>query len=109
MPCPRFLPDAGCDAQPDVVVDADVIRVACRRGYARESCGHAAQVEADAAQFLIRSHGEGVIEVAWSLERNHHPVAVGVIGIATGYVARTTLEYQAAALASEYLRKTGKA
>jgi hypothetical protein len=66
-------------------------------------------IEADAVQFLIRSHQEGVIEVAWSLERNHHPVAIGVIAIAPGCVAQSTLECQAHALASEYLRKTGKA
>jgi hypothetical protein len=66
-------------------------------------------VEADAAQFLIRSHDGGVIEVAWSLERNHHPLAVGLIEIAAGCVVQTTLERQAHALASEYLRKTGKA
>jgi hypothetical protein len=109
VPCPRFVPDAGCDSQPGVVVDADLVRVACRRGYARDCCTYAALVEADAAQFLIRSHDGGVIEVAWSLERNHHPLAVGLIEIAAGCVVQTTLERQAHALASEYLRKTGKA
>ena len=42
---------------------------------------HAAQSDADAFRFLIKSNRDGVVEVAWSSERNHHPVAVGTLTV----------------------------
>ncbi|MES1260378.1 MAG: hypothetical protein ABUS49_01485 [Acidobacteriota bacterium] len=110
MPCPLFLPDsASCEAQPGAVVPADVIRRCCEQGYARHVCPHAAASEADAARFLIRAERNGTIEVAWSLERNHHPVATGTLAIDASQAASgTPLERQAHALAAEYLRRTGR-
>ncbi len=90
-----------------------MLRRACLPGYARAICPHAAALEADAVRLLVRSHQGPIIAIAWSLERNHHPVAVGVVEINTAEVhtegpASTTLERQAKALVSEYLRRTGQ-
>jgi hypothetical protein len=90
------------------VIDPDFIRRGCRRGYARHICTDAAQIEPDASQCLIKAHYDHVIQVAWSLERNHHPVAVGLIEIAAGVTPQTALEHQAHALASQYLTNTGQ-
>ena len=111
MPCPLFLSDTGvCEAQPDAVIPSAKRIEACTRGYARHICPHAAAIPEDAAQFLIRSHQPGgIVEIAWSLESNHHPVSVGSITLAPGQLPQTTLEHQAHALASEYLRKTANA
>lgn len=109
VPCPLFLPDTqACEAQPGAVIPGDMIRRCCNQGYAREECPPAATSPADAARYLIKSDRNGVIEVAWSLERDHHPVAVGTIAIAVSNAPATTLERQAYALASEYLRRTGR-
>jgi hypothetical protein len=86
MPCPFFLPgpDDGsrndgvtsgcCAAQPAKPLAATFIRDACFAGYARAFCPQAAVSDMDAARFLIRKD----TLVSWALEREHHPVAVGV-------------------------------
>jgi hypothetical protein len=81
----------------------------CNRGYARASCGRAAQAEADAFRFLIRANSGGVVEVAWSSERNHHPVAVGNLNVnASDSIAESRpLERQARACVDAYFRQTG--
>ena len=58
----------------------------------------------DAAQFLVKSDQAGVVEIAWSLERDHHPVAVGVMAIPPDFKGVTPLEIQARALAEAYIR-----
>jgi hypothetical protein len=84
----------------------DKLRVCCNRGYARGVCASAAIAEADAVQFLIRSDRDGVIEVAWSLERNHHPVAVGQVNFSPGQSpGQTVLEQQALAFSAAYLQR----
>src|SRR5579863_8150105 len=94
MPCPLFLPaspltgftnlDGGeCAAQPDTLIPVDTLRRCCNAGYARAACAHAAQSDADAFQFLIKSNSDRVAAVAWSIERNHHPVAVGTMAVET--------------------------
>jgi hypothetical protein len=113
VPCPLFLPDqsfgdyyAGhCSAEPETVIATDKLRSCCNRGYARGTCAHAATAEADAAQYLIQSDRDGVIEVAWSLERNHHPVAVGVMAVLPGQTGATPRERQALALVAAYLNQ----
>ena len=65
---------------------------------------------ADAARFLVKSDRDGIVEVAWSLERNHHPVAVGTLEIASGPITGTEdpLECQARACAGLILRRVGR-
>ncbi len=41
-------------------------------------CQCAATLHADAVQFIVKAEIEGVMQIAWSLERDHHPVAVGL-------------------------------
>jgi hypothetical protein len=78
----------------------DKLRRCCNCGYARATC------EADAVQFLIKSDRDGVVEVAWSLERNHHPLAVGLFNFSPGSSrAETLLEQQALAFSAAYLQQ----
>lgn len=91
-----------------VVLSFDTL-VCCNAGYARGSCERAAQSNADALRFLIKANRDGVVDVAWSSERNHHPVAVGTLAVDCGSAATETtpLERQARAYASAYLRQIG--
>jgi hypothetical protein len=120
MACPLFLPvspltplsdiyGGECAAEVGVLIPVDVLRRCCNTGYARGSCPRAAQSDADAFRFLIKSNREGVVDVAWSSERNHHPVAVGNLAV-DGAMPATgcgPLERQARAYAALYLRQIG--
>jgi len=96
-----------CAGQPDAEIPADKLRRWCNRGYARDICAHAAGEDADAAQLLVKRATDGVVEIAWSLERNHHPVAVGVLSVGREQTGNTPLEAQAVALANAYLEFKG--
>ena len=65
--------------------------------------------DADALRFLIKANRDGIVEVAWSSERNHHPVAVGILAVDcnSGAIESTPLERQARAYAMAYVRRTG--
>jgi hypothetical protein len=117
MPCPLFLPAsplAGftnlhggeCAAQPDTLIPVDTLRRCCNTGYARAACTHAAQSDADAFRFLIKSNSNGVVGVAWSSERNHHPVAVGTLLVPGAASADSPLERQARAYVAAYFRQS---
>ncbi len=116
MACPLFLPanpaplsdlySGECAAEPGQAVTEDLLP-SCNHGYARATCGRAAQLDADAFRFLIRADHGGTIDVAWSSERDHHPVAVGTLGISVaGPVEREPLERQARACVEAYLHQT---
>lgn len=125
MACPLFLPSSPlpgytsetsslgdiyggeCAAQPGTLIPVDTLRRHCHAGYAREACDRAAQSESDAFRFQIKSHREGVITVAWSSERDHHPLAVGTLLLTgEGDEADGPLERQARACAGAYTRQT---
>ena len=126
MPCPLFLPvsplgdlvqdgtplgdiyGGECAANAGVLIPIDTLRACCNFGYARERCEQARTTDTDAARFLVRSERDGVVEIAWSTERNHHPVAVGVLQVA-GPASNDPLPRQAQAYAASYLRRTGRA
>lgn len=109
MACPLFLPSASrgdyyageCAAALGEPVPADILRHCCNTGYARGVCARAAQAEGDSIQFVIRADNGGVIEIGWSLERNHHPLKVGCMTMPLSPV--TPLEFQARAIGSAYL------
>lgn len=126
MACPLFIPSTplgelvsgavplgdlhggSCAAEPDVAADAETLRRYCNFGYARGHCERASQSDADAARFMVRAARGHVVEIAWALERNHHPVAVGTIEIDTGLTPSGTgdvLARQAYACASAYVRQ----
>jgi len=129
MPCPLFLPDsplggtalAGsasaaplgavfeglCGVDPQAEIPESLLKQGCNTGYARDKCPRAAAIENDATRFRIKSHISGIIEVAWSLERDHHPVAVGTLRLAELPETSEPLELQARACAAVYLRRTG--
>ena len=129
MPCPLFLPGsllggtalAGsasaaplgalfggvCGADPGFDIPESLLKHGCNAGYARGECPRAASVDLDALRFRIKSHTQGIIEVAWSKERDHHPVAVGTIRLAEMPGTNDALELQARACAAVYLRITG--
>jgi hypothetical protein len=128
MSCPLFLPTsplgdfmaAGmplgdvyggtCAAAADAHLPHDKIRRCCNVGYARATCEHARLSPADAARFLVTADRGGVVEVAWSLERDHHPVRVGTLEVAAeDSAAAAPIELQARACAASYLRRMGRA
>ena len=115
MACPLFLPSsrlAGtpyfegfCAADPLVPVPGDTLRTCCNRGYARNLCGRAAETDADAFQFLVKARTFAGVEVAWSIERNHHPFAVGTLLLTGSHPeSMEPLERQALAAATTLLR-----
>jgi hypothetical protein len=124
MACPLFLPASPLTPLEDlyggecaaaagvfipVVIPDAVLRRCCNAGYARGSCQRAAQTDADAFRFLIKANRDGVVDVAWSSERNHHPVAVGTLTVdcRTPTTQTEPLELQARACAAAYLRQIG--
>lgn len=119
MACPLFLPDARpapltdlytgeCAAEPGTPIGAELLH-ACNHGYARAMCQLAAQADADAFRFLIRANHGGVIDVAWSSERDHHPLAVGTLSMPAAAPAAESgpLDRQARACVDAYFRQTG--
>jgi hypothetical protein len=123
MACPYFLPAAllagfsdlysgTCAAESGAPISPDLLRSCCNNGYARDLCGRAALSDADAFRFLIKSDRGGAVEVAWSSERNHHPVAVGSLSfphqaLQSATSMNTPLERQARIHADSYLRRIG--
>ena len=126
MACPLFLPssplvetgaiapplgdlyDGACAGDASAAIDADMVRRFCNYGYARERCVRAAQSEVDAVRLLVRGDRFGMVQIAWSTERNHHPVAVGQVEVDSlaGPVGVDVLAHQAHACAAAYVRKT---
>jgi hypothetical protein len=126
MACPLFLPtlpltgftsDATplgdlyggeCAAETGALIPVDLLRRCCNVGYARAFCTRAALADADAFRFQIKANRDGVVDVAWSSERNHHPVAVGKVAVHPAAPDTSEpLERQAQAYAEGYLRQVG--
>jgi hypothetical protein len=125
MSCPFFLPasrlsgfssrpmplgdsySGECAANPGALIPLDTLQRCCNLGYARGVCEPAAQAEADAARFMIRSDSAGSVLVSWSMERNHHPVAVGTVTFPLADCS-TPIERQARAYCDSYLRSKGR-
>ena len=119
MACPLFLPSSplagfsdlyngACAADIGAAIPADTLRHCCNAGYARGFCERAAQSDADAFRFAIKANRSTAIDVAWSSERNHHPVAVGMVTVNGAAVAEASpLERQARVYADAYLRQIG--
>jgi len=129
MACPLFIPsapigdliaiapplgdlfDGQCAADPSASIEGEVLRRYCNFGYARGCCERAAGSEADAVRLMVRGQHGSVVEIAWSIERNHHPVAVGRIDVETTVETASepsgeVLAQQAHACAMAFLRKT---
>lgn len=130
MACPLFIPSsplgdlvtiaaplgdlyAGhCAADPTAGLDGDRLRRHCNFGYARTFCERAAQADADAVRVLVRGDNGHAVEVAWAMERDHHPVAVGIemVGVVTGETSPerriSPLAAQVRACAESYIRQT---
>ena len=113
MACPLFIPTlplgelvsiptplgdlyAGrCAADETAVIGPETLRRFCNFGYARGRCERAGHTDDDAVRLLVRAERAGVVEIAWAVERNHHPVAVGNLEIATNPTGTTTGEMEA--------------
>jgi hypothetical protein len=132
MACPLFIPhaplgeliaiapplgdlyDGVCDADPAAPINPETLRRYCNFGYARGHCERAARADADAVRVLVTGEHFGIVDIAWSIERNHHPVAVGRFAVDTlavdaGSLPTTkvpTLERQAQACAAAYARQS---
>jgi hypothetical protein len=124
MACPLFLPvspltgfapvattlgdlyGGECAADAGALIPVDTLRACCNAGYARGTCERAARSDSDAVRFLIKLNTHNVIDVAWSIERNHHPVAVGTTQISNGQSAgNEPLDRQIRAYVAAYLRQ----
>jgi len=126
MACPLFIPGfplgdlvsvaaplgdlhgGSCAADPAAVVEPETLRRYCNFGYARGHCARASQSDSDAVRLLVRGERGSVVEIAWAVERNHHPVAVGTLEIETGAevtTAEDTLARQGRACAEAYTRR----
>ena len=98
MPCPFFLPESfrdslflgRCAVDREEEIDAVKLRTCCNQGYARVCCARAAEAEADAVTFLMKSE----TRIAWAIERNHHPVAVGAADPASPNTGNAVLDAQ---------------
>jgi hypothetical protein len=130
MACPLFIPSfplgdlvtiaaplgdlyAGhCAADPAARIEGDTLRRHCNFGYARPHCERAARADADAVRLLVRAENGHAVEVAWAMERDHHPVAVGVemVEIVPGETSPerciSPLNAQVRACAESYTRQT---
>ncbi|HVV45384.1 MAG TPA: hypothetical protein VHC72_09260 [Bryobacteraceae bacterium] len=130
MACPLFIPSsplgdlvtasaplgdlyAGrCGADPAAEIEPDTLRRCCNLGYARRQCKRAAQADSDAIRVLVRADDGRSVQVAWAIERDHHPVAVGIetvelaAGEATPAGSLTALPAQVRACAEAYARQT---
>ena len=95
-----------CAADGGALIPIDTLRRCCNLGYARGACERAGRIDADAVRFLIKSDRDGIIDVAWSLERNHHPLAVGSIAVAVDApVSNDPLARQALAVVAAYSKR----
>jgi hypothetical protein len=127
MACPLFIPSTpigelvsvvtplgdlysgNCAADTEAVIGPDTLRRYCNFGYARGYCDRAAQSDADAVRLMVRSERGNIVEVAWAIERNHHPVAVGNMEIEPGLPAGPAgdlLALQAYACVAAYIRQS---
>jgi hypothetical protein len=130
MACPLFIPTSAlgdlvtisaplgdlysgrCVASPDAEIEPDTLRRCCNLGYARRRCARAAQADSDAVRVLVRADDGRQVQVAWSIERDHRPVAVGietvevVAGETTPAGNLTALAAQVRACAASYARQT---
>lgn len=70
-----------CEADPTAAIPLNILRTCCNQGYARSLCDRAGQSDADAVRFLIKARDLTGVNIAWALERNHHPVATGFLRI----------------------------
>ena len=125
MACPLFIPNAPlgelvaaatplgdlyggqCAADRSAVIETDTLRRCCNFGYARGCCLRAETSNADAVRFMVRAARGSTVDIAWAVERNHHPVAVGCMEIEAGRApGDDLLARQAHACARSYLRQT---
>lgn len=108
MPLTRLF-SGECFADPGAMIPLELLRDCCNPGHARTTCPRASSIEPDAAQFLIKSDRDGIVEVAWALEKNHHPVAVGTLQISAATPPSSEpLNHQARAFAASYARQKGR-
>jgi hypothetical protein len=125
MACPLFIPKTSlgelvsiatplgdlyggsCAAAPSAVIEPETLRRYCNFGYARGHCERAAESDADAVRLLVRAERGDFVEIAWAVERNHHPVAVGNMECKPGTqpIEGDVLAWQAHACAAAYMRQ----
>lgn len=100
------------DAASPFTPDENALSHLCNMGYARATCAHFPEKQmCDAVRFLIVSDRDQIIQVAYSMERDHYPEAHGklaysrVQSVFTGEAANPRLEHQARAYVLSYLRR----
>ena len=100
--------DAGSPFTPD----ENALSHLCNMGYARRTCAHFPETQtSDAVRFLIVGDRDQTIQIAYTMERDHHPEAHGILAysrvqsVFTGQAANPRLERQARAYVMSYLRR----
>jgi hypothetical protein len=100
------------DAASPFTPDENALSHLCNMGYARRTCAHFPDNPGcDAVRFLIVSDRDQTIEIAYAMERDHHPEAHGTLAYSrvqnlfTGDAANPRLEHQARAYVMSYLRR----
>lgn len=95
-----------CQGDPDYAIPRETLRTCCNYGYARGRCVLAAAAETDSSCFILSRITDTAVTVRWSLERDHHPVAVGELEVpGQPQTPANALEAQAQAYASVYWRR----
>ncbi len=113
---PAHLPlgDACCGecraAEPADVASLDELTRWCNLGYARGECPRfpADPAQPDAARYVVTHDGEGVVTIAFALERDHRPAGHGVLQYRDGTISGDCDEVvrrQALVYARAYLRR----
>jgi hypothetical protein len=100
------------DAASPFTPDENALSHLCNMGYARGTCAHFPENQTcDALRFLIVSDRDQMIQVAYSMERDHYPKAHGTLAYSrvqsmfTSVAADPWLEKQAQAYVMSYLRR----
>ena len=93
--------------------DPNTLQQLCNFGYAREKCVHVPADAPDAVRFGISHDRDGLISIYWVVEKDHLPVAHGLLEYFRAASAFRTahpdacVAQQAQAYVDSYLRRKG--
>ncbi len=100
------------DAASPFMPDETALSHLCNMGYARRTCPHFPENQkCDAVRFLIVSDRDQIIQIAYAVERDHHPEMHGTLAysrvqsVFTADATNPRLEHQARAYVMSYLRR----
>jgi hypothetical protein len=91
----------------DFAPDDSTLREFCNMGYARQSCSRFPQRDGpDAVRFLVSSHLDQIVQIAFVVERDHRPYQHGTFASSdSGNLSGEVFRAQAEAYLSSYRRR----